>query len=93
MSKNPKFEKGTREAMRNSQREKLKRAEALRNIFGAALLLIVAETAWDMLPMLYDDAPPLQRVTVVTDGFKDKHGTWRSFDNGEPITVKSWKPR
>lgn len=89
---NPKFEKGTREAMRNSQRERLARAQAWRNIFGVALLLLLAESAWDMLPMLYDDAPPMQRVTVVTDGFKDKQGVWRSFDNGEPITVKEWRP-
>lgn len=89
---NPKFEKGMREAMRNSQREKLARAEAWRNIFGAALFLILAGDAWDMLPMLCDDAPPLQRVTVVTEGFKDKKGVWRSFDNGEPITVTEWRP-
>lgn len=38
------------------------------------------------------DAPPLQRVKVITEGFKDKAGHWRSFDNGEPITVTEWKP-
>lgn len=88
---NHKFEKGMREAMRNSQREKLARAQAWRNIFAAALFLVLAGNAWDALPMLMNDAPPLQRVTVVTEGFKDKKGVWRSFDNGEPITVKSWR--
>lgn len=91
MSNNPKFEQGKREAMRNSQREKLARAQAWRNIFGVALFLVLAEHAWDALPMLYDEAPPMQRVTVVTEGFKDKQGVWRSFDNGEPITVKEWR--
>jgi len=37
------------------------------------------------------DAPKLQRLTVVTEGYMDKRGTWRSFDTGEPITVKQWK--
>jgi hypothetical protein len=38
------------------------------------------------------DAPPLQRVQVITTGFVDKAGQWRSFDCGEPITVHLWKP-
>ncbi len=37
------------------------------------------------------DAPKLQRLTVVTEGYVDKKGTWRSFDTGEPITVKQWR--
>ena len=39
-----------------------------------------------------DKPMPMQRLTVVTDGFMDKQGNWRSFDNGEKITVKQWKP-
>lgn len=38
------------------------------------------------------DAPPMQRVKVITDGYVDKSGQWRAFDNGEPITVTLWKP-
>jgi hypothetical protein len=38
------------------------------------------------------DAPPMQRVHVITTGFVDKQGQWRSFENGEPITVNLWKP-
>lgn len=38
------------------------------------------------------DAPPMQRVQVITTGFMDKEGQWRSFDNGEPITTHLWKP-
>ena len=37
-------------------------------------------------------APPLQRVTVITTAFRDRDGKWRTFDNGEPITVKAWRP-
>lgn len=37
-------------------------------------------------------APPMQRVHVVTDGFMDKQGQWRSFDTGERITVTHWTP-
>ena len=37
-------------------------------------------------------APPLQRVTVITTAFRDREGSWRTFDNGEPITVKRWRP-
>lgn len=111
---NPKFEKGTREAMRNSQREKLKRAQQGSMIFGAAFLISVvangfllraADSAQKRADALEaevaelrkqwrepEDAPPLQRVTVVTEGFKDKKGVWLSFDNGEPITVTEWRP-
>ena len=39
-----------------------------------------------------DKPMPMQRLTVVTEGFMDKQGDWRSFDNGEKITVKQWKP-
>lgn len=39
-----------------------------------------------------DQAPPLQRVHVVTDGFMDRQGQWRSFDTGERITVTHWTP-
>jgi hypothetical protein len=38
------------------------------------------------------DAPPLQRVKVITTGFVDSAGQWHSFDNGTPITVHLWKP-
>ncbi len=38
------------------------------------------------------DAMPMQRVKVITTGFVDKDGQWRSFDSGEPITVHLWKP-
>lgn len=111
---NPKFEKGMREAMRNSQRAKLRNARRGQAIFGAAFLMAViangflfraadnAEERADALEvevaalrMQWNDtadAPPLQRVTVITEGFKDKKGTWRSFDNGEPITVTEWRP-
>jgi len=37
-------------------------------------------------------APPLQRVTVITTAFRDRDGSWRTFDNGEPVNVKAWKP-
>lgn len=37
-------------------------------------------------------APPLQRVTVITTAFRDRDGKWRTFDNGEPVNVKAWKP-
>lgn len=37
-------------------------------------------------------APPLQRVTVITTAFRDRDGKWRTFDSGEPITVKAWRP-
>lgn len=39
-----------------------------------------------------DQAPPMQRVYVVTEGFTDRQGQWRSFDTGERITVKHWTP-
>lgn len=39
-----------------------------------------------------DKPMPMQRLTVVTEGFMDKQGDWRSFDNGEKIAVKQWKP-
>ena len=38
-----------------------------------------------------DPPPKMERLTVVTEGYVDKKGTWRSFDTGEPITVKAWK--
>lgn len=38
-------------------------------------------------------APPLQRVTVITTAFRDREGSWRTFDNGEPVNVKYWKPQ
>lgn len=58
-------------------------------LFVASLALwLVPRSEWSDT----EDCPPLQRVTVVTEGFKDKDGKWRSFDNGEPITVKEWKP-
>ena len=38
------------------------------------------------------DAPPMQRLKVITTGFMDKDGEWRSFDCGEPIEVHLWKP-
>lgn len=58
-------------------------------LFVASLVLWLVPVEGWMDPK---DCPPLQRVTVVTEGFKDKDGKWRSFDNGEPITVKEWKP-
>lgn len=39
-----------------------------------------------------DRAMPMQRVEVIVDGFVDKNGEWRSFDNGERISVQQWKP-
>jgi len=37
-------------------------------------------------------APPLQRVTVITTAFRDRDGRWRTFDNGESVNVKAWRP-
>ncbi len=42
-------------------------------------------------PWRSDDAPKLQRLTVVAEGFMDKKGEWRSFDDGSHLTVKQWK--
>lgn len=36
--------------------------------------------------------PPITKLQVITYGFYDKAGVWRSYDNGEPITVQQWKP-
>lgn len=59
------------------------------SLFVASLALwFVPRSEWRNT----EDCPPLQRVTVVTEGFKDKQGAWRSFDNGQPITVNAWKP-
>lgn len=38
------------------------------------------------------DAPPLQKVEVVTYGFQDRDGVWRSYDDGERMTVIKWRP-
>jgi hypothetical protein len=37
-----------------------------------------------------DKAPALQLFRVVTDGYIDKRGNWRSGDTGEEITVYHW---
>ena len=57
---------------------------------GSLLLLLAydPEPGWRGKP----DAPPLQRVKVITTGFVDSAGQWHSFDNGTPITVHLWKP-
>lgn len=39
-----------------------------------------------------DTPPPITKVHVLTYGFQDQKGVWRSYDNGEPITVQHWKP-
>ena len=39
-----------------------------------------------------DKPMPMQRLTVVTEGFMDRDGNWRSFDSGEKISVQQWKP-
>lgn len=54
--------------------------------------LFILTTFWYGNPGQWhsDPAPPLQRFTVVTEGFTDKKGQWRSFDNGERITVTHW---
>jgi len=58
-------------------------------VIGALTLLIYEpEPGWRGK----QDAPPLQRVQVITTGFMDAAGQWRSFDNGEKITVHLWKP-
>jgi len=39
------------------------------------------------------DAPPVeQKVQVVTHGWYHKKKGWCSYDCGEPITVKEWRP-
>lgn len=56
-------------------------------IMGALILFVLHTDNW------HTDKPmPMQRLTVVTEGFMDRQGNWRSFDNGEKITVKQWKP-
>jgi len=37
-----------------------------------------------------DQAPALQPYYVVTQGYTTKKGEWKSFDNGESITVYHW---
>ena len=78
-------------------RAKAKRMNELRSwqyatSIGWALFILTA--FWYSNPGVWhtDTAPPLQRVHVVTEGFTDKQGVWRSFDNGEKITVKHWTP-
>jgi len=56
-------------------------------IMGVLILFILHADDW------HTDKPmPMQRLTVVTDGFMDRDGNWRSFDNGEKISVQQWKP-
>lgn len=45
------------------------------------------DQAWRTIP-----APPVQKLQVITYGFTDKAGVWRSYDTGEAITVQQWKP-
>ena len=41
----------------------------------------------------HTETPPVEaRLQVVTYGWYDKKGVWRSYDNGEEITVKQWQP-
>lgn len=57
------------------------------NLLATQAMLDEARKPWRS-----DDAPKLQRLTVVSEGFMDKKGEWRSFDDGSRLTVKQWKP-
>lgn len=43
-------------------------------------------------PWRQDKAPALQKVHGITPVYVDKKGVWRSYDTGEPVTVKQWRP-
>jgi hypothetical protein len=66
--------------------------------FCATILLVWAgvEIARYLLPQpepqvwRTDRAPALQPYYVVTQGYVTKKGEWKSFDNGESITVTHW---
>ena len=81
------------EVSRLKEQLKVWRIAGIIGIVNAAigLLILLAydpEPGWRGKP----DAPPLQRVKVITTGFVDSAGQWHSFDNGTPITVHLWKP-
>lgn len=89
--------KRARELALERHRKEVRGIVLQRNMLAACFIAMTAIACWAGFRIealeATSDAPPLQRVTVVTEGFKDKKGTWRSFDNGEPITVTDWHQR
>ena len=55
-------------------------------LIGAASGIMLSGPEWRS-----GDAPAMQKLEVVTHGYLDKKGVWRSYETGEPITVKSWR--
>ena len=82
-----------RDIARQRTRNKLIAWQTLTIVSTVSMLIawtafyLLASSTWRS-----DQAPPLQRVHVVTEGFMDRQGQWRSFDTGERITAKYWKP-
>lgn len=56
-------------------------------IMGSVAMYLALSEDWRT-----DKPMPMQRLTVVTEGFMDRDGNWRSFDSGEKISVQQWKP-
>lgn len=51
------------------------------------------ERAIEALQWFTDSMPqPDTRLTVATEAYLDTSGLWRSFDSGQPLTVKGWRP-
>ena len=53
----------------------------------ALILLLTPNEDWRT-----STPPSRQKVEVVTYGWHDPKRGWCSYDTGEPITVKQWKP-
>lgn len=85
-----------REARRIAQTRHRNQVLLWQSLFGVATLcaIIATVTAYYVAASGWrqERAMPMQRVQVLTDGFVDKNGNWRSFDNGERIEVEQWRP-
>ena len=63
-----------------------------RGIAGLCFALFLGTLYWYVPSGVWrtDEAPKLEPLHVVTRAYVDKRGNWRSYDNGEKITVTHW---
>lgn len=54
-------------------------------------VIIIALLYWPDKAFSAGQPPKMERLTVVTEGYVDGDGDWRSFSNGEKIDVTAWK--
>ncbi len=62
------------------------------SLMAGFVLILCIKVAQPPEPWNTSTPPSRQKLEVVTYGWHDPKRGWCSYDNGEQITVKQWKP-